>query len=57
MTADTHTRLRVAVAEYEGHLARVGSPEHDPDADWWYAAWAEALVPVLKDVIEEKAQS
>lgn len=53
MTADIRTRLRVAVAEYEGHRERAGEPDADPDASWWYAAWGEHLVPVLKELIAE----
>jgi len=53
VTADIRTRLRVAVAEYEGHRERAGEPDADPDASWWYAAWGEHLVPVLKELIAE----
>lgn len=44
-------RLRVSVAEYEYHRERAGEPDADLDAFWWYAAWGEALVPVLKAII------
>ena len=57
MSADVRTRLRVAVAEYEHHRERAGAPDGDPDAAWWYAAWGEALVPALKELIAETERS
>ena len=45
-------RLRVAVAEYEGHRERVPDPDSDPDASWWYAAWGDVLVPILKELLD-----
>ena len=53
MTRDQFDRLRVAVAEYEGHRERAPEPDSDPDAAWWYAAWGDVLVPVLKELIAE----
>ena len=52
--SDIRNRLRVAVGEYEYHRERAEEPEGDPDAYWWYAAWGEALLPTLKQVIEEQ---
>jgi hypothetical protein len=44
-------RLRLSVAEYEHHRECRPDPDTDPDAYWWYAAWGEALIPVLKEVL------
>lgn len=46
-------RLRVSVAEYEYHRERTAKAGSDPDAGWWYAAWAEALIPVLKELLHD----
>jgi hypothetical protein len=42
-------RLRVSLAEYEAHRERTAREGGDPDAEWWYAAWAEALAPALRE--------
>lgn len=49
MSDELRSRLRVSIAEYEVHTERItASGGSDPDADWWYAAWAEALIPYLR---------
>jgi hypothetical protein len=44
-------RLRVSLAGYDEHRERAAREGADPDADWWHAAWAEALVPVLREIL------
>ncbi len=53
MAADRRDLMRVAVAEYEHHQSRAGAPDGDPDAFWWYAAWAASVVPLLKELVAE----
>jgi hypothetical protein len=51
----TRVRLRVSLAEYEEHRERTAREEAGPGTDWRYAAWAEALVPVLREVAYRSA--
>jgi len=51
--SSTRDRLRVSLAGYDEHRERTAREGTDPDADWWYAAWAEALVPVLREIVAD----
>jgi hypothetical protein len=46
-------RLRVSLAGYDEHRERTAREGADPDADWWYKAWAAAVVPVLREVLAD----
>ena len=41
--------IRAAVTEYEVHREKFPVDADDPAIGWWYEAWAENIVPVLKE--------
>jgi hypothetical protein len=47
-------RLRLSAAEYDAHRSK---PAADPDAGWWYEAWAAALVPALREALPVLART
>jgi hypothetical protein len=52
MDEKTRDRVRASLAEYEVHRER---GDADPDAQWWYAAWAETLALALKAAVADDA--
>ena len=56
VSGEIRTRLRVHVAEYEQHRDRFPVAADDPDVAWWAGAWAERLVPVLKQILRGEGE-
>lgn len=56
MDDETANRLRFHVAAFDAHGERTAGGG-DPDADWWYQAWAQALIPTLRKVTGEFRQA
>jgi hypothetical protein len=53
--SSTRDRLRVSLAGYDEHRERTAAEGADPDEGWWYKAWAETVVPVLREVLAPQA--